>query len=122
MKAALSIILAGLLATLPLELVLAQAQQQQSQTAAQEASVADPPDTTSSEGRVGIPALERGSAAALLWSAHTTAPVADSLAYEDVPPRRLSTAASIVVAVLVVAAVLFGIAVIAFCLSEDVGC
>ncbi len=121
MKSALSIVLAGLLVTTPIKQVLAQADQQQSQTAAQEASVGATPDTTSSEGRVGVPALKRGSSAALLWSAHATAPVADSVAY-DVPPRRLSTAASIVVGVLVGAAVLFGIAVIIFCTSEDIGC
>ena len=121
MRAALSIVLAGLLVTTPIKQVLAQADQQQSQTAAQEAPVGATPDTTSSEGRVGIPALERGSAAALLWAAHATAPATDSLAY-DVPPRRVSTAGWIVIAVIGVAVVLFGIAVIVFCTSEDLGC
>ena len=121
MRAALSIVLAGLLATLPLKLVFAQAQQQNSQTAVQETSVAATPDTTTSEGRVGVPALERGSAAALLWAAHATAPATDSLAY-DVPPRRLSTAASIVVVAAVVLVVLLGIAAIIVCTDADIGC
>ena len=82
MRAALSIVFVGLLVTLPLKQVLAQAQQQQSQTTAtQEIS-------TSSPALVGVPALERGSSAALLWSAHATAPVADSLAYDVPPPRK----------------------------------
>ena len=122
MKAAISIVLAGLLVTLPLKQVLAQADQQQSQTTtAQETPVAAHQDSTSSPALVGVPTLERGSSAALLWSAKATAPIADSLAY-DLPPRRLSTAASIVVGVLVGAVVLLGIAAIIICTDADVSC
>ena len=98
MKAALSIVLAGLMVTTPLKLVLAQADQQQSQTAAQQTSASKLGTSTSSTALVGVPALERGSSAAFLWSAHTTAPVADSLAY-DLPYRRVSTVGWVVIVV-----------------------
>ena len=104
MKAALSMILAGLVVTTPVKQALAQAEQQESRTsAAQERPVAAPRSSTSSPGRVGVPALEHGSSAALLWTAQAaaTAPAGDSLA-DDLRFRRISTAGKVAIVVVVV--------------------
>ena len=122
MKAAISIVLAGLLVTTPLKLVLAQADQQQSQsTTPQETSVAAPQDSTGAPAFVGVPALERGSSAALLWSAEATAPAADSLAY-DLMYRRVSTVGWIVIGVVGAIVLLFAIATIVVCSEGTLSC
>ncbi len=122
MRAALAIVLAGLLVTTPLKLVLAQADQQQSQTTtAQETPVVAPQDSTGSPALVGVPTLERGSSAALLWLAKATAPAADSLAY-DLPYRRVSTVGWIVIGVVGAIVLLFAIATIVVCSEGTLSC
>ena len=118
MRKAIAIVLTGLLVTTPLKLVLAQADQQQSQTVAQETPVVAAQDSTSSPVLVGVPALERGSAAALLWSAKATAPAADSLAYDDFMYRRVSTVGWVVIVVVGAIVLLLGLFAIA-CAGQD---
>ncbi len=115
MKAAICIVLTGLLATLPLKQVLAQAEQQQSQaTTTQETSTSKQETSTSSPATVGVPALKRGSSAALLWATRAvTAPAADSLAYDTPPPRRVSTVGWVAIGVVGAIALLFAFALIA---------
>jgi len=118
MKAALSIVLAGLLVTLPLKHILAQAEQQ-----APQASVAD---TIHTETLIGVPWIEPGSNAALLLSVGelNRTSVSDSIV-ASFSPRRLSTGASVaivVVAVLAVVALIVYLAVCADLASRGPGC
>ena len=101
MRAALSIVLAGLLVTTPLKLVLAQAGQQELSARTTDSTVT-PPITT---GRIGVPVVEGN--AALLWQATNLKPMAaDSLAYSP-PFRRDISPGAKVVALLVMGFVLF---------------
>ncbi len=122
MRAAVSLILAATLVTTPVKLVLAQADQQQSQTTtAHETSVAAPQNSTGSPAHVGVPALKRGSSAALLWSAGATAPAADSLAY-DLMYRRVSTLGWIAIGVVGAIVLLYIIAIIVACSTDSISC
>ena len=107
MRRAISLVLAATLVLTPIKMVVAQARQQASQVA-----VTDSTDQTPT--RIGVPVVEPGSSAALLF----TVGMADDTLSRDVlafspPYRGVSTAGKvvlIVVGVLVVAAAIFVIA------------
>ncbi len=97
MRRAISIILAGLLVTTPLKLVFAQAAQQESQVAATDSTRMATDQTPT---RIGVPVVEPGSDAALLFTVDMADDTLshDALAFSP-PYRRVSTAGKVALVV-----------------------
>ena len=106
MRRAISIVLATTLVLTPIKMVVAQARQQASQVAATDS-------TDQTPTRIGVPVVEPGSSAALLFTVGITDDTLsrDALAFSP-PYRRVSTAgkvALIVGGLVVVLGVVFAI-------------
>ncbi len=108
MRRAIAIVLSAVLVTTPIKVVLAQAGQQESQVAATDSTATDQTPT-----RIGVPVVEPGSGAALLF---TVSMRTDTLSHDalPLPPpyRGVSTAGKVVLIVvgLLVAWVVFIVA------------
>ncbi len=92
MRRAIAIVLSAVLVTTPIKVVLAQAGQQESQVAAADSTQIATDQTTT---RIGVPVVEPGSGAALLF----TAGIRDHSPARDALPRRsrrVSTAHKVV--------------------------
>ncbi len=110
MRRALSINLAGLLVTTPIKLLFSQASQQESQVAATDSTATDQTPT-----RIGVPVVEPGSDAALLFTvgmADDTLP-GDALPLPP-PYRGVSTAGKVALVVVGLLVAFVAVVTIAF--------